>query len=88
MTDRDDTPFTCVTCEIRIAGSVTFYVGLPFCCAGCVANGPCTCSYDDVADDPSAAAEAVDVRHCFDIETAVSDDTFVQSREKALASRH
>jgi hypothetical protein len=53
-----------------------------------VANGPCTCSYDDVADDPSAAAEAVDVRHCFDIETAVSDDTFVQSREEALASRH
>ena len=47
MSNRDDPPFTCVTCEIEIAGPVTFHVGLPFCCAGCVANGPCTCSYDD-----------------------------------------
>ncbi len=44
-------PFTCVTCEIEIAGPPTFHVGLPFCCAGCVANGPCTCSYDRVAGD-------------------------------------
>lgn len=42
-------PFTCVTCEHEIAGQVVFHVGLPFCCAGCVANGPCTCSYDEPA---------------------------------------
>ena len=38
--------FTCVTCEQSITARPTFHVGLPFCCAGCVANGPCTCSYD------------------------------------------
>jgi hypothetical protein len=45
-------PFTCVTCEIEIAGTPVFHVGLPFCCAGCVANGPCICSYDEPADVP------------------------------------
>lgn len=39
-------PFTCATCELVISGAPTFHVGLPFCCAGCVAGGPCTCSYD------------------------------------------
>ena len=42
-------PFTCVTCEQEIRGRVVFHVGLPFCCAGCVANGPCSCSYDEPA---------------------------------------
>ena len=41
-------PFHCVTCEVEIAGTPTFHVGLPFCCAGCVADGPCSCSYDEV----------------------------------------
>jgi hypothetical protein len=90
MSKHDDTPFTCVTCEIEIAGPVTFYVGLPFCCAGCVANGPCTCSYDDVtdvADDAVAPAGAATVRHCLDIETAVSNDTFDRTGEAAMAIR-
>jgi len=39
-------PFICVTCEAEVRGPVTFHVGLAFCCAGCVAGGPCTCSYD------------------------------------------
>ena len=42
-------PFTCVTCEQEIRGRAVFHVGLPFCCAGCVANGPCSCSYDEQA---------------------------------------
>ena len=88
MSNRDDTPFTCVTCEIEIAGPVTFYVGLPFCCAGCVANGPCICSYDDVADGSTTTGDAAIVRHCLDIETAVSNDTFDRPREEALATRH
>jgi hypothetical protein len=49
--------FTCVTCEAEIVGSPTFHVGLPFCCAGCVANGPCLCSYD--ADGGGAPARAL-----------------------------
>jgi hypothetical protein len=55
-----DLPFTCVTCEIEIAGHPTFYVGLPFCCAGCVAGGPCTCSYDTARSDARA-------RECLDV---------------------
>ena len=39
-------PFTCATCEVVIGGSTVIHVGLPFCCAGCVAGGPCVCSYD------------------------------------------
>jgi hypothetical protein len=59
-----DFPFTCVTCEIEIAGQPTFHVGLPFCCAGCVAGGPCTCSYDASPGDSR-------VRECLDVEVAV-----------------
>lgn len=58
-----DLPFTCVTCEIEIAGPPTFHVGVPFCCAGCVAGGPCTCTYDIPAKDSR-------VRECLDIEAA------------------
>ena len=39
--------FHCVTCEAPIVAGPTFHVGLAFCCAGCVADGPCICSYDD-----------------------------------------
>ena len=52
-------PFTCVTCEVEIVGPATFHLGLPFCCAGCVAGGPCTCSYDR---DPVAHAQFRDDR--------------------------
>jgi hypothetical protein len=54
-------PFTCVTCELEIVGAPVFHVGLPFCCAGCVADGPCTCSYDKpVAEGAGAGAGAAD----------------------------
>ena len=45
-TEVDPTPFRCVTCEAVIRTTPVFYVGLAFCCAGCVADGPCLCSYD------------------------------------------
>jgi hypothetical protein len=48
-------PFTCVTCEATIPGSPVIHLGLPFCCAGCVAGGPCICSYDDEATDDERA---------------------------------
>jgi hypothetical protein len=42
-------PFTCANCHAEIPHEIVFHVGLAFCCAGCVADGPCTCSYDDPA---------------------------------------
>jgi hypothetical protein len=38
--------FTCATCDDQIAHHPVFHLGLAFCCAGCAADGPCTCSYD------------------------------------------
>ena len=63
MLSTTDQMFTCVSCEGRIVGSVEFHVGLPFCCAGCVAGGPCICSYDPAlhptrVDAPRAVAVA------------------------------
>ena len=58
MTRPTEPTFSCVTCEAEIVGRPTFYVGLPFCCAGCVANGPCTCSYDDEPESSNAAVVA------------------------------
>ena len=55
MSRPSQPPFICVTCEAEIRGRPTFYVGLAFCCAGCVANGPCTCSYDDDPAEPAAS---------------------------------
>jgi hypothetical protein len=46
MSTVSDPTFHCVTCEALIAAQPTFHVGLAFCCAGCVADGPCICSYD------------------------------------------
>jgi hypothetical protein len=63
-------PYTCVTCEVEIVGPATFHVGLPFCCSGCVAGGPCTCSYDPEPDSPADGGE---VRHCLDVAVAVGD---------------
>lgn len=54
-----DPPFTCVTCEIEIRGPAVFHVGLPFCCSGCVAGGPCRCSYDDVIDNQQTRVSPV-----------------------------
>jgi hypothetical protein len=77
-------PFTCATCEIEIAGRPTFHVGLPFCCAGCVAGGPCTCSYDaEAATDPESAG--LHVRFCLDIESALFDAP-VPPRARALVA--
>ena len=56
-------PLTCSTCEIRIANPPTFRAGLPFCCTGCAADGPCTWSYD--------AEPAAEIRHCLDVMGAV-----------------
>lgn len=46
MPEPTESPLTCVSCEGEIGGWAEYYAGLPFCCAGCVVGGPCTCSYD------------------------------------------
>jgi hypothetical protein len=53
--------FACATCEFPILGRPTYHVGLAFCCAGCVAGGPCTCSYDEQPAVPELAHECLDV---------------------------
>ena len=50
----DPSPFHCANCEASIPGHATFFVGLAFCCPGCVAGGPCACSYDP--EPPASAA--------------------------------
>jgi hypothetical protein len=67
-------PFTCVTCEIEIAGRPTFHVGLAFCCAGCVADGPCICSYDQETDGDQ-------VRECLDVESVAEHVPSSRDRE-------
>jgi hypothetical protein len=46
MRSNPSQPLICVSCESDIVARPEFHVGLPFCCAGCVVGGPCTCSYD------------------------------------------
>lgn len=54
---RPDPTFTCAACQVRILHPPLFHVGVAFCCPGCVADGPCTCSYDDdVSPDPGRPA--------------------------------
>ena len=35
----------CLNCEEPISGVPVYFDGEPFCCAGCVAGGPCVCTY-------------------------------------------
>jgi transcription elongation factor Elf1 len=50
--------FTCATCDHEIVGRPVFHIGLTFCCAGCAADGPCTCSYD--VEEPAPAVQLVE----------------------------
>jgi hypothetical protein len=70
----------CANCEIEIVGPPTFHVGLPFCCAGCVAGGPCTCSYD------RHGGEDHTIRHCVDIRGALAGDVADRLRRTELAN--
>jgi hypothetical protein len=75
--DSQETYLRCATCEVEIVGPPTIHVGLPFCCAGCVAGGPCTCSYDLEPDD------GMTVRHCIDIAGVIEDGRPVSAGERA-----
>jgi hypothetical protein len=59
MTTRDAPRWSCTSCLLEIRHRPVFHVGLAFCCAGCVAGGPCICSYDDVLDEELVEASPV-----------------------------
>lgn len=70
--------FSCANCEIEIASRPTIHIGVAFCCAGCVAGGPCTCSYDFGSQPEIVTAEWL-VRDCLDV-TAL-DEAPMRARE-------
>lgn len=49
----------CATCEIEVAWPPIRRDGHSYCCEGCAAGGPCSCSYDQPAKaDSGSAADA------------------------------
>jgi hypothetical protein len=40
-------PSLCATCELEVPWTPVQRGSQTFCCAGCAAGGPCTCSYDN-----------------------------------------
>ena len=79
-------PFTCVTCEIEIAGPATFHLGVPFCCAGCAAGGSCACSHDGGPTE-SRIRHCLDVRHSLDVQSAAGGGAARRIPEIAAAGR-
>jgi hypothetical protein len=49
----------CATCDLAIPWAPTRDAGQAYCCGGCAAGGPCTCSYDLPADDEAPAGGPV-----------------------------
>lgn len=43
----------CVNCEEPISGVPVYFDGDPFCCHGCVAGGPCVCTYQPEPAHPA-----------------------------------
>jgi len=37
----------CYSCDIELTAGAMLMAGRPFCCAGCAAGGPCSCTYED-----------------------------------------
>jgi hypothetical protein len=64
----------CATCELPITSHPEWDDGAAFCCAGCVAGGPCICTRDASADQrwypggrPSSSGWPIDGRVMFDL---------------------
>ena len=46
----------CANCAIELAWPAVHRAGgLPYCCDGCAAGGPCTCDYGEVWDQIAGA---------------------------------
>ena len=54
----EPTCWTCANCEVQFSWAPVVFLGLPFCCSGCAAGGPCTCSYEDAPRRSSSGAGA------------------------------
>jgi hypothetical protein len=74
-------PLICATCEVEITGTATYDAGVPFCCSGCMAGGPCTCTYDR---EPTGDGR---IRHCLDIEAALEGWAYPRADKDALITR-
>lgn len=48
----------CANCEEPILGQPVFFDGGVYCCTGCIAGGPCVCTYQAPAIEPAAPAPA------------------------------
>src|ERR1044071_2234096 len=46
-------PVSCATCELEIGWRPISRGHKRFCCDGCAAGGPCTCTYDEVTPPES-----------------------------------
>ncbi len=66
---------TCASCEVAIVGRPVLHHGLPFCCSGCVAGGPCICSYDRDGDADGEAPVITNVRYCLDVRDLMAAPT-------------
>jgi transcription elongation GreA/GreB family factor len=51
----DQFALRCATCEVPITSQLDCEDGETFCCAGCVAGGPCICTSEATADDTPGA---------------------------------
>jgi hypothetical protein len=47
----------CANCEEPILGGAVYFDGLAYCCSGCVAGGPCICTYDYSTYDSAPVVE-------------------------------
>jgi len=52
----DQFALRCATCDVPITSHLDCDDGETFCCAGCVAGGPCTCISDAIADERQGGA--------------------------------
>ena len=48
----------CATCGLAIPWAPIRVADRAYCCGGCAAGGPCTCSYDLPADDEATDGPA------------------------------
>jgi hypothetical protein len=48
----------CFSCDIELPGDVYITAGRAYCCSGCAAGGPCSCTYEGQASRAAANGHA------------------------------
>ena len=56
-----DTEEICANCEELILGQPVFFDGSAYCCTGCIAGGPCICTYTSPVEAPPPAVSVAQV---------------------------